>query len=144
MARSQPTYLMVFASQLAAVCDPAGGERDGELKDNLLDRLDCPAADPALIALRKAFSLTYPDEPTLASVKGAVEQVRALCVDALKPLAAVLTALRLKPVAPETEEDRKKSFVFKYVFCPRKEADIKVECEGAACSAGSRRRRPTT
>ena len=26
--------------------------------------------DPALIALRKAFSLTYPDEPTLESVKG--------------------------------------------------------------------------
>jgi hypothetical protein len=52
-------------------------------------------------------------------------------VDALKPLAAVLIALRLKPVAPETEEDRKKSFVFKYVFCPRKEADIKVECDGS-------------
>ena len=88
------------------------------------------SGDPALIAPRKAFSLTYPDEPTLASVKGAVEQIRALCVDALKPLAAVLTALRLKPVAPETE-DRKKTFVFKYVFCPRKEADIKVECDGA-------------
>ena len=68
---------------------------------------------------------------TLASVKGAVEQIHALCVDALKPLAAVLTALRLKPVAPWTEEDRKKTFIFKYVFCPREEADIKVECEGA-------------
>ena len=94
------------------------------------------SGDPALIALRKAYSLTYPDEPTLASVKGAVEQIHALCVDALKPLAAVLTALRLKPVAPATEEDRKKTFIFKYVFAQGKSPTSRssAKAPSAACS----------
>jgi hypothetical protein len=100
-----------------------------------MDELQCPAADEVLIALRKAFSLTFPRNPFIEGVQSALLEIRRVGVEALKPMPEVLTDLNLAPLPPITDDPvMKKAHLFKFVFARTADLDIKVK-------VGNRKRR---
>ena len=96
------------------------GYIEGELEGNFLDKLQCPTADGVLRALRKCFSLAYPDEHSDESFKQAVTQIGDVAREALLPVGDdVLTSLRPKPVGQPPPEPKIKVHVILFVFAGR-------------------------
>lgn len=126
-----PIWLIVHAAALSQVSESQHRDSDGELEDTFLDKLQCPTADDVLYALRKCFSLAYPDEHTDESYKQALTQIGNIAREALMPLGDdVLTSLRLKPVGTPPPEPKFKVHVVLFVFARKADLDIKALCEG--------------
>lgn len=129
--RKGPTWLIVYADALANVSESDKRNAEGELEDNLLDKLQCPMADDVVRALRKCFSLAYPESHLDEPVKGAVEKIREVAREALMPLGdEVLTSLRLKPVGQPPKESKIKVHVLLFVLAKKADLDIKAMHEG--------------
>lgn len=109
----------------------SGAEDDDDPNNNLGVKLQCPAADTVLIALRKAFTLTYPHNPFLEGTNASIKEIRRLCVDALKPMPDVLEKLQL-PAIPKFMDDpiNKKAQLYCYLFVPTREIDIRIQKDG--------------
>jgi hypothetical protein len=126
-----PVRLIVYASALSRIAESDKQNFDGELEDNLLDKLQCPTADDVLSALRKCFSLTYPDEHSDDGYKLAIANIRDTARQALMPVGdEVLESLRLKPVGQPLPEDKFKVDVLLFVFARKADLDIKALHEG--------------
>ena len=107
----------------------ADAESDPE--KSLMDKLQCPVADEVLIALRKAFSLTFPRNPFLEGIKAELAEIRRLGVEALKPMPEVLSDLGLAPIpAMENDPAITRARVFRFVFARTEEVDISVKADG--------------
>ncbi len=109
----------------------SGSEDDDDPDNNLGDKLQCPAADAVLIAMRKAFTLTYSDNPFLEGTTASIKEIRRLCVDALKPMPDVLEKLQL-PAIPKFMNDpiNKKAQLYSFLFVPTREIDIRIQIDG--------------
>jgi hypothetical protein len=104
---------------------------EAEPETNLLDELGCRPADDVLIALRKSFSLTYPRNPFIDGIQAAITEIRRICVEALKPMSAILADLGLPPIPPYTNDPTlDKAQVFQFVFARTKDIDIAVKVNG--------------
>jgi hypothetical protein len=126
-----PIWLIVHADALAQVSESGKRDFEGELKGNFLDKLQCPTADDVLIALRRCFSLAYPDEHSDEGCKQAVARIRDVARAALMPVGDdLLTSLRLQPVGQPPPERKIKVHVFLFVFARKADLDIKALHEG--------------
>jgi hypothetical protein len=124
-------YVVVPAEHLMCIGKERVLELDSDPEENLMDELQCPVADDVLIALRKAFSLTYPRNPFIDGLQKELAEIRRIAVEALKPIPEVLAALGLKPV-PAVEDDKalKKVFLFQFAFAKRVDLRLTVKYEG--------------
>jgi hypothetical protein len=126
-----PVWLVVYASALSRIAESDKQDFEGELEDNLLDKLQCPTADDVLSALRKCFSLSYPGEHSDDGYKQAIANIRDIARQALMPIGdEVLESLRLKPVGQPAPEDKFKVDVLLFVFARKADLDIKAQHEG--------------
>ncbi len=126
-----PVWLVVHADALLQVAEGENRDIEGELEGNFLDKLQCPTADGVLRALRKCFSLAYPDEHSDESFKQAVTQIGDVAREALLPVGDdVLTSLRPKPVGQPPPEPKIKVHVILFVFARKADLDIKALYEG--------------
>lgn len=129
--RKKPLWFILLAENLGCIDENRVFDPEAEPKTNLLDELQCPAADEVLIALRKAFSLTYPRNPFVEGLQQALAEIRRIGVEALKEIPEVLQELRLPPV-PATMADASihRAFVFKFSLARAADLAIKVQYEG--------------
>ena len=86
-----------------------------------------PLGDPVLVALREAFSLTYPPRVKEVDSKKQLEQIKLVSTKALRPLGDLLTSLGLAP-AGVMEEDREGA-VYKTVIIPGEKLPKAVQPE---------------
>jgi hypothetical protein len=112
-------YVLVYGDDLGCVSKAGEFRRhsDEDVPDDLLDELQCPVADEVLIALRKAYSLTFPYNHLMDGLQESLAEIRRVSAEALVPLGDVLAELGLSPV-PATMDDKMaaKVYVFKFVF----------------------------
>ena len=126
-----PVWLVVHADGLLQVAEGENRDIEGELEGNFLDKLQCPTADGVLRALRKCFSLAYPDEHSDESFKQAVTQIGDVAREALLPVGDdVLTSLRLKPVGRPRQNPRSRSTLSCLSVARKADLDIKAPLRG--------------
>ena len=124
-------YLIMLADAVCCVSEDRVFDPDADPDKSLFDTLQCPVADDVLIAMRKAFSLTYPRNPFIDGIQAALAEIRKIGVEALKPMPEVLADLGLPPIPPITDDPAmSKTQVFKFVFARRDAVDIAVKFEG--------------
>lgn len=130
--RKAKQYSIVLADDLCCV----GEDRvfNPELEDaekNLMLTLQCPVADEVLIALRKAYSLTFPRNPFIEGIRAEINEIRGLGADALKPMPEVLLDLGLPPIPMfDSDPAKDKTYVFKFAFARTQDIDIWVRVDG--------------
>jgi len=109
---------------------------DSEPEDEpFIDELQCPVADETLVALRKAFTLSYPRNPFIDGLTEALTEIRSVCVEALSDMPEVLEELGLPPIPPVSSEDRSgKVHLFKFTLTRAADLRIKVKYEGKSRS----------
>jgi hypothetical protein len=126
-------YSIVVAHDLCCVGEDRVFNPDSEddADKSLMDELQCPVADEVLIALRKAFSLTFPRNPFMDGIRAEIAEIRRLGVDALKPMPEILLGLGLTPI-PMIDNDpvKDKVRVFQFVFAKIEDIDISVTVVG--------------
>lgn len=99
--------------------------------ESLMDELKCPIGDELLIALRKAFSLTFPRNPFITGLREALAEIRRVGVDSLKPMPEVLLDLELPPIPPVMNDPvLTKTRIFQFLLARRKDLDIAVKVNG--------------
>jgi hypothetical protein len=129
--RKAKAYSMVFADSLSFVGEDRVFDPESELENSLLDEIDSSVADEVLIALRKAFSLTYPRNSFIDDVQSALAEIRRIGSEAMKRMPEVLTDLGLTPIPPVMDDPSlNKSTLFKFVFVRNSDIDIAVKFEG--------------
>lgn len=84
MGRKRKTkrFSILFADTVAHIGEDRVYVPDSEPQKSLMEQLNCPAADEVFIALRKAFSLTYPRNPFVDGVQSALTEIRRIGVEA--------------------------------------------------------------
>jgi len=126
-------YSIVVADDLCCVGEDRvfNAESDEDVEKNLMEDLQCPIADEVLIALRKAYSLTFPRNPFVDGIRAEIAEIRRLGVEALKPMPEVLSDLGVAPI-PMIDDDpvQYKVRVFQYVFARTEDIDISVKVGG--------------
>lgn len=128
--RKAKGYSIVWAEAVCCVSEDRAYDPDSEPEKCLMDELQCSVADEVLIALRKAFSLTFPQNPFIDGVQSAILEIRRIGVQALKPMPEVLTDLNLAPLPPIMDDPvLKKAHVFSFMFARSSDLDISVKVE---------------
>lgn len=129
--RKRPIYLIVEAEVLGSIGKDRVLVFDSDPDDNLLDELQCPHFDDVLIALRKSFSLTFPRNPFIDGLQDALNEIRRICIDALRTIPEVLRELQLKSVPPpSSDKTDTKVYLFKYSLARLADLQVKVKYEG--------------
>ena len=129
--RKKPVYLIVPTDDLGCVSKDREFDLDSDPDESLLDELQCQHIDDVLIALRKAFSLTYPRNPFIDGLHAALAEIRRIGTEALKPMSEILTTLHLKPVPLDFNESLAgKVYVVMFSIAKAADLDIRVKCEG--------------
>ena len=125
--RKAIVYSIVHADSVCCVSEDRIYDPASEPEKSLMDELQCPVADEVLIALRKSFSLTFPQNPFIEGVQSALLEIRRIGVEAMKPLVEVLTDLQLAPLPPIMNDPvMTKAHVFQFVFARTADLDIRV------------------
>jgi hypothetical protein len=129
--RKKTVWGMVLACNLGCIDEERVLHPGSEPKNNLLNELQCPAADEVLIALRKSFSLTFPRNPFVVGLQQALTEIRQVGVEALKEIPEVLQELSL-PAVPGSAADASKdrAIVFKFSLVRLKDLEMQVQYEG--------------
>jgi hypothetical protein len=129
--RKKPVWGIVLAENLGCIDDKRVLDPGSEPQKNLLDELQCPAADEVLIALRKSFSLTYPRNPFVVGLQQALTDIRQVGVEALKEIPEVLQDLAL-PAVPGSAADASKhrAIVFMFSLVRFRDLAVQVQFEG--------------
>ncbi len=129
--RKKPIYVIVEAEVLGSISKDRVLDFESEPNEHLLDELQCPLADEVLIALRKAYSLTFPRNPFIDGLQEALNEIRRIGVDALRTVPEVVEELHLKSVpAPTHEKKTSKAYLLKFCFARRTDLQLKVKYEG--------------
>lgn len=129
--RKKPIYVIVAADVLGSISKDRVLDFDSEPDENLFEELPCPPADEVLIALRKAYSLTFPRNPFLEGFQEALGEIRRIGIDALKTVPEVVGDLGLKSVpAPTHEKTKPKVYLLKFCLARRADLQLKVKYEG--------------
>jgi hypothetical protein len=125
--RKAKGYSILWAEAVCCVSEDRVYDPDSEPEKSFMDELSCPTADGVLIALRKAFSLTFPRNPFIDGVQSAMSEIRRIGVEAMKPMPDVLSELNLAPL-PLVMNDpvMKKAHLFKFVLARTSDIDISV------------------
>ncbi len=147
MGRKQKTkrFSIMFANTVAHIGEDRVYVPDSAPQKTLMEQLNCPSADEVLIALRKAFSLTYPRNPFIDGVQTAVTEIRRLGVEALKRMPEVLADLDLPPIPPVINDpilDRSQLFLFVLARTDKIDITVKVEGNDDDYSTASKMRMP--
>lgn len=123
--RKKPVYLVVEAAIIGAIGKDRILVLDTDPAGNLMEELECPRFDELLIALRKAFSLTFRTNPFMDGPHEALEEIRRIGVDALRTIPEVLEELHLKSVPPLNSDDRDSKVVL-FHYCMARSADLQL------------------
>jgi len=129
--RKAKGYSVVVGDAVCCVSEDRFYDPAAAPEKSLMDQLQCPVADEVLIALRKAFSLTYPTNPFIQGLQASLTEIRRICVEALKPLPDVLSDLELPPIPPIIDDSAmRKTYVFMFLFARTDAIDITVKFNG--------------
>ena len=129
--RKAKNYSIVFSDTVACVGEDRVYVPESEPENSLMEQLQCPIADEVLIAMRKAFSLTFPCNPFIDGVQAALTEIRRIGVEALKPMPEVLADLGLPPIPPIMDDPAlRKTQIFLFVFARTDDIDITVKVDG--------------
>ena len=126
-------YSIVVADDLLCVSKDRIYDPDSDLdpENSFIDQFQCPVADEVLIALRKAFSLTFPRNPFIDGVQSALLEIRRIGVEALKPMPEILSELKLPPIPPIIDDPVLKQVrVFQFLFVRTSDFDVAVKVDG--------------
>ncbi|QDT48883.1 hypothetical protein Pan258_29300 [Symmachiella dynata] len=129
--RKTPIYGIVAAEFLHSVGIDGVLDIDDKPEESLFDEAYCPIADDVLIALRKTFSLTFPQNPLIEGLREAMTEIRRIGTEALSEISGLREELGLKSIPGfEENDDQYKVRVYKYLFVRTKDLKIKVKYEG--------------
>lgn len=106
-------------------------ESETEPDEPLCEELQCPIADEILVALRKAFTLSYPQNPLIEGLSEALAEIRRVCVEALIDIPEVLEDIGLPPIPPVIDDKRiNRAKVFIFFLARASDLRINVRYEG--------------
>ena len=126
--RKAKGYSIVWGDAVCCVSEDRVYDPESDPEKSLMGELQCPTADDVLIALRKAFSLTFPRIPFIEGVQSALIEIRRIGVEAMKPIPEVLTDLKLPPLPLITNDPvMKKAQVCTFMFARTSDLDITVK-----------------
>jgi len=129
--RKKPLYVVISAEILGCIGEDRVLDFETEPEKPMIDELQCPVADEVLIALRKAFSLTYPRNPFVDGMSEALTEIRRIGTEALREIPEVLDELGLKPIPlAEKEKGHHRAHVFQFSLVRAKDLRVKVKYEG--------------
>ncbi len=128
--RKTPVY-MIVGDAIGCIGKDRVLDLDSDPAEPLCDELQCPIADELLVALRKAFTLSYPRNPFIDGLNQALQEIRRVCVEALIEMPEVLEELKLPKIPPIMDDPRVgRTHVFKYFLARTSDLSIKVKYEG--------------
>jgi len=128
--RKNPVYVIV-GDAVFCIDNKHVLDLDSDPEESLGDELQCPAADEILIALRRAFTLSFPTNPFIDGLTEALTDIRRVCVDALRDMPEVLEELGLPGIPPVSEDDQHSSAKLATCFFARaKDLRLRVSYEG--------------
>jgi len=78
---------------------------DSDPIESFGEEIQCPAADETLIALRHAFSWSFPGNPLIDGPAKTITEIRRVCVNALRDMPDVLEDMRLPTIPPFSEDE---------------------------------------
>ncbi len=129
--RTRSAYVVVEAGLLSCVDEQKNLVLDSDPDKAFADELTCPTADQLLIALRKAFSLTYPTNIFVEGQSTAIMEIRRIGVEALIHMSDVLNDLGLPPIPrPIRERQSANCHTFQFFLIPERELHVTVKFEG--------------
>lgn len=130
----KPVYVIV-GNALGCIGPDRILDLESDPHEPLCDELQCPIADEILVALRKAFTLSYPRNPFIDGLTEALTEIRRVCVEALIDMPEVLEDLKLPAIPPALDDDRRgKAKVFIFFLARAADLRIKVKYEGKSRS----------
>ena len=128
--RKKPVYVVV-GDVLGCIGPDRILDLDSDPNEPLCDALQCPVADELLVALRKAFTLSYPRNPFIDGLTESLTEIRRVCIEALIEIPEVLEDLKLPAIPPVSEDERVgRVKLFKFFLARANDLRIKVKYEG--------------